>query len=311
MAQVFRTAVRSFATSSSRQNAIKTVTVIGGGLMGSGIAQVAATTGHQVVMVDQTDDILGKSKASIQKSLQRVVKKKFAEDPKGGEQFVSDILGRITTQTDSNAAVANTDLVIEAIVENIDIKKKLFSSLDKAAPQHTIFTSNTSSLPIGDIAVSTQRQDRFGGLHFFNPVPMMKLLEVVRIPATSDETFNKLSDFGKAMKKTTVDCKDTPGFIVNRLLVPYTIEAMRMVERGDASFKDVDTAMKLGAGYPMGPFELSDYVGLDTMKFILDGWAVKYPDNPLFQPSALLDKYVAEGKLGAKSGEGFYNYKKK
>ncbi|VDI21730.1 3-hydroxyacyl-CoA dehydrogenase [Mytilus galloprovincialis] len=135
MAQIFRTTVRSFATTSSRQNAIKTVTVIGGGLMGSGIAQVAATTGHQVVMVDQTDDILGKSKASIQKSLQRVVKKKFAEDPKGGEQFVSDILGRITTQTDSNAAVANSDLVIEAIVENIDVKKKLFSSLDKAAPQ--------------------------------------------------------------------------------------------------------------------------------------------------------------------------------
>lgn len=279
--------------------------------MGSGIAQVAATTGHQVVMVDQSDEILGKSKASIQKSLQRVVKKKFADDPKGGETFISDTMARISTQTDSTAAVANTDLVIEAIVENIDIKRKLFDSLDKAAPEHTIFTSNTSSLPIGDIVVSTQRHDRFGGLHFFNPVPVMKLLEVIRIPATSDETFNKLLDFGKAMQKTTVNCKDTPGFIVNRLLVPYMLEAVRMVERGDASFKDVDTAMKLGAGYPMGPFELSDYVGLDTMKFILDGWATNYPDNPLFKPSPLLDQYVSEGKLGAKSGEGFYNYNKK
>lgn len=278
--------------------------------MGAGIAQVAASTGHNVVLVDQTDDILRKSKASIEKSLQRVAKKKFAEKPKDGEAFILDVTRRLSTQTDAAKAVKNADLVIEAIVENLDIKKKLFSALDKAAPKHTIFTSNTSSIPIKEIAVATSRLDRFGGLHYFNPVPVMKLLEVIRIPETSDDTFNALLAFGKAMEKVTVNCKDTPGFIVNRLLVPYMMEAIRMVERGDASPQDVDTAMKLGAGYPMGPFELTDYVGLDTCKFILDGWHAKYPDNPLFDPSPLLNKYVAEGKLGNKTGEGFYKAKK-
>merc|ERR1712179_508415 len=154
------------------------------------------------------------------------------------------------------------------------------------------------------------RLDRFGGLHFFNPVPVMKLLEVVKIPETSEETFQAMTNWGKAMGKATVTCKDTPGFIVNRLLVPYMMEAVRMVERGDATPQDVDTAMKLGAGYPMGPFELTDYVGLDTCKFIIDGWNEKYPDHPLFAPSPLLNKYVAEGKLGNKVGEGFYKTKK-
>merc|ERR1739842_290235 len=175
---------------------------------------------------------------------------------------------------------------------------------DQIAPAKTIFASNTSSLPISEIASTSSRADRFGGLHFFNPVPVMKLLEVVRIPQTSDETYNAMVAWGKAMGKVTVECKDTPGFIVNRLLVPYILEAVRMVERGDASVKDVDTAMKLGAGYPMGPFELADYVGLDTMKFIQDGWHEKYPDEPLFNHSPLLAQLVAEGKLGVKSGEG-------
>jgi len=278
--------------------------------MGAGIAQVAASTGHNVVLVDQSADILAKSKAGIEKSLQRVVKKKFAENPEGGKAFLSEVSGRLSVQTDAAAGASNADLVIEAIVENLKIKQDLFSALDKAAPQGTIFASNTSSIPIKEIAVATSRQDRFGGLHYFNPVPVMKLLEVIRIPETSDATFNALLEFGKAMGKVTVNCKDTPGFIVNRLLVPYMMEAVRMVERGDASPRDVDTAMKLGAGYPMGPFELTDYVGLDTCKFILDGWHEKYPDNPLFDPSPLLNKYVAEGKLGNKVGEGFYKMKK-
>lgn len=310
MSQTFRVLARSFSSSATRHAAIKNVTIIGGGLMGAGIAQVAASTGHNVTMVDMSEDILKKSRANIEKSLQRVAKKKFAENPKDGEAFVADVFSRLSIQTDSAEAVKNADLVTEAIVENLDIKKKLFASLDKAAPQHTIFTSNTSSIPIKEIAVSTSRLDRFGGLHYFNPVPMMKLLEVIRIPETSDETFNALLAFGKAMGKVTVNCKDTPGFIVNRLLVPYMMEAVRMVERGDATPQDVDTAMKLGAGYPMGPFELTDYVGLDTCKFILDGWHAKFPDNPLFEPCPLLDKYVAEGKLGNKVGEGFYKTKK-
>ena len=177
------------------------------------------------------------------------------------------------------------------------------------APEKTIFASNTSSLPIADIADATpSRKDRFGGLHFFNPVPVMKLLEVIRIPETSDETVQAMQEWGKAMGKTTVAAKDTPGFIVNRLLVPNLMEAIRMVERGDATAKDVDIAMKLGAGNPMGPFELADYVGLDTIKFIVDGWHQKYPDQPLFKPSPTLDKLVAEGKLGKKTNEGFYKY---
>ncbi|KAK6187142.1 hypothetical protein SNE40_005230 [Patella caerulea] len=310
MAQFLQVFSRSISASSSAMAQIKHVTVIGSGLMGSGIAQVAAATGHNVALVDQTDDILGKSMANMNKSLQRVAKKKFADDPKGGETFISEIISRIKTETDPTVPAANTDLVIEAIVENLDVKQKLFKSLDEAAPQHTIFASNTSSLPIGDIAASTKRLDRFGGLHYFNPVPMMKLVEVIRTPDTNDETFKSLVDFGKAMGKVTVECKDTPGFIVNRLLVPYMLEAVRLVERGDASPRDIDTAMKLGAGYPMGPFELADYVGLDTTKFIIDGWYEKFPENPLFQPSPLLNKLVSEGNLGMKTGKGFYSHKK-
>jgi 3-hydroxyacyl-CoA dehydrogenase len=301
---------RSFSTSNWRF-AIKRVTVIGGGLMGSGIAQVAAQTGHEVTLVDVSDDLLKKSRKNIETSVGRVAKKKFSEDVKAAEKFAAETLGRLQLNTDAVKAVSSADLVIEAIVENLETKQRLFAALDKAAPSSTLFASNTSSLPVKHIAVATTRMDRFGGLHFFNPVPVMKLLEVVRIPETSDETHKALLDFGKAMEKTTVEAKDTPGFIVNRLLVPYLMEAVRLYERGDASARDIDTAMKLGCGYPMGPIELLDYVGLDTSKFIMDGWHKQFPDNPLFAPSALLDKLVAEGKLGIKSGEGFYSYKKK
>jgi 3-hydroxyacyl-CoA dehydrogenase len=301
---------RSFSTSNWRF-AIKRVTVIGGGLMGSGIAQVAAQTGHEVTLVDVSDDLLKKSRKNIETSVGRVAKKKFSEDVKAAEKFAAETLGRLQLNTDAVKAVSNADLVIEAIVENLETKQRLFATLDKAAPSSTLFASNTSSLPVKHIAIATTRMDRFGGLHFFNPVPVMKLLEVVRIPETSDETHKALLDFGKAMEKTTVEAKDTPGFIVNRLLVPYLMEAVRLYERGDASARDIDTAMKLGCGYPMGPIELLDYVGLDTSKFIMDGWHKQFPDNPLFAPSALLDKLVAEGKLGIKSGEGFYSYKKK
>ncbi|GFO18586.1 hydroxyacyl-coenzyme a dehydrogenase, mitochondrial-like [Plakobranchus ocellatus] len=296
---------------SSSAKPIKTVAIIGSGLMGSGIAQVAAANGHQVTVVDQSQEIIDKASASIQKSLGRVVKKKFPDDPKAQQTYVADVMAHLSLQTDAIGAVKSADLVIEAIVENLDTKKSLFSTLDKAAPSHTIFASNTSSIPIKDIAAATSRLDRFGGLHFFNPVPVMKLVEVIRIPETSDETYSALEAFGKAVGKTTVQCKDTPGFIVNRLLVPYMMEAVRLVERGEATPRDVDTAMKLGAGYPMGPFELSDYVGLDTVKFIIDGWMEREPDNPLFSQSTLLNKLVEEKKLGVKSGEGFYSYDKK
>jgi len=309
MSFVTSLASRGFATSAVK-NAINHITVIGGGLMGSGIAQVAAQTGHNVTIVDMDSNILAKTQASIQKSIGRVSKKKYKDDAAAGEKFVEDTLSRLSTDTNAASVVTKTDLVIEAIVENLGVKQTLFKELDAAAPQHTIFASNTSSLPIRDIASATQRQDRFGGLHFFNPVPVMKLVEVIKIPQTSDDTFQALVNFGQALGKTTVDAKDTPGFIVNRLLVPYMMEAVRLLERGDASARDIDTAMKLGAGYPMGPIELADYVGLDTCKFIIDGWHKEMPDNPLFNPSDLLNSLVAQGKTGVKAGEGFYNYKK-
>lgn len=279
--------------------------------MGAGIAQVGAQTGHNVTLVDISQDVLNKSQNRIGESIKRVAKKQFKEDPAAGDKFIADTMGRLKIATSANEALQTADLVVEAVVENMGLKQKIFTEYDAIAPEKTIFASNTSSLPIGEIAKVTKRLDRFGGLHFFNPVPVMKLLEVVRIPETSDETFDAMVEWGKAMRKTTVSCKDTPGFIVNRLLVPYLFEAVRLVERGDATPKDVDIAMKLGAGHPMGPFELADYVGLDTCKFIMDGWYERYPDEPLFKPSEMLNKVVAEGKFGIKSGEGFYKYEKK
>jgi len=237
-------------------------------------------------------------------------KKLYKDKPAEGEKFMNDAKSRLKSSTDAPGAVKDADLVVEAIVENMEVKHKLFRSLDEAAPQKTIFASNTSSLGIREIACVTKRLDRFGGLHFFNPVPVMKLLEVVRTAETSEETYQAMMEWGKAMGKVCITCKDTPGFVVNRLLVPYIAEAIRMYERGDASARDIDTAMKLGAGYPMGPLELADYVGHDTSHHILEGWHKKFPDNPLFVPNESVKKLIKEGKLGNKSGEGFYKYNK-
>ncbi|XP_055631985.1 hydroxyacyl-coenzyme A dehydrogenase, mitochondrial-like [Toxorhynchites rutilus septentrionalis] len=303
---VLRVFSRNMATASN----IKNVVVIGGGLMGSGIAQVAAATGHNVTLVEINDQLVDKAVGGIKKSLERIAKKQFKDDASKGQEFIEGTLKNLKGSTKLETAVAKSDLVIEAIIERMNIKHELFSKIDNAAPASTIFASNTSSLPIGEIGSVTKRQDRFGGLHFFNPVPMMKLLEVIRTEKTSEETYQQLMEFGKRMGKTCITCKDTPGFVVNRLLVPYMAEAVRMLERGDASARDIDTAMKLGAGYPMGPFELSDYVGLDTTNNIMQGWHKKYPENPLFAPPKMLEKLVSEGKLGVKSGEGFYSYKK-
>ncbi|XP_028291690.1 hydroxyacyl-coenzyme A dehydrogenase, mitochondrial [Gouania willdenowi] len=309
MAFCTRHVVRGFSSSALRPAVIKHVMIIGGGQMGAGIAQVAASTGHSVTLVDTSEEILNKSVKGIEGSLKRVVKKKFADKPEAGAEFIHKVLQSLSTSTHAESVIQSSDLVVEAIVENLKVKQEIFGRLDKLAPQHTIFASNTSSLPIADIASSTSRLDRFGGLHFFNPVPMMKLVEVIATPATSQETFDSLLNFSKVLGKTPVSCKDTPGFIVNRLLVPYMLEAVRLYERGHGSKEDIDIAMKLGAGYPMGPFELSDYVGLDTIKFIIDGWCEKDPGNPLFKSSEMLNKLVSEGKLGRKSGEGFYKYK--
>ncbi|VDK68274.1 unnamed protein product [Onchocerca ochengi] len=288
---------------------VKNICVVGSGLMGSGIAQVAAQASMMVTLVDKTDAILHKSKEYIQNNLQRLAKKQCKEDIKAQAPIIENAMEKIVMTTNLEQGVQKADLVIEAIVENLPVKQKLFEQIEAAITRPTLLASNTSSLKLQDIAKNLKNKSRFGGLHFFNPVPIMKLCEVIRLTETSDDTFNALQTFGKAVGKTTVTCKDVPGFIVNRLLVPYLIEAIRMAERGDASPRDIDTAMKLGASYPMGPFELLDYVGLDTTKFILDGWHESYPYEKQFDPSPMLNKLVAAGKLGKKSGEGFYTYK--
>lgn len=307
----FGVIARSFSSSSVVQSAIKNVTVIGGGLMGSGIAQVSAQAGQNVILVDVNSDVLAKSQKSISNNLGRVAKKIYKDNPQEAEKFVTESMARIETATDPVSASKSADLVVEAIVENLDVKHQLFKKLDEAAPSHTILASNTSSLSINEISSVVKRKDKFGGLHFFNPVPVMRLLEVVKGSETSDATYEAMMAWGKSVGKTCITCKDTPGFVVNRLLVPYIAEAIRLFERGDASARDIDIAMKLGAGYPMGPLELADYVGLDTNKFILDGWHKKYPQEALFNPIPLLNRLVSEGKLGVKTGEGFYKYDKK
>ncbi|KAI7867662.1 3-hydroxyacyl-CoA dehydrogenase [Spinellus fusiger] len=299
---------RSYST----QRAIQSVMVLGGGLMGSGIVQVAAQAGYKVTMVDTSEKALDNGRSIIQKSLARVARKKFADSEESQREFIQSVFANINTSTDTTQVASTSDLIVEAIVENLDVKQKVFSSMDKVAPAHCIFTSNTSSLPITKIAeiTSSSRQERFAGLHFFNPVPAMKLVEVVRTDAVSDPVFDALFEFSTKVGKSPVACKDTPGFIVNRLLVPYMMEAFRIIDRGEASAKDIDTAMKLGAGMPMGPIELADFVGLDTMKFIVDGWKKEGSLDPaLVKSSNVLDEMVSQGRLGRKSGQGFFEYK--
>jgi len=292
-------------------NAIQNITVYGSGLMGAGIVQVAAQSGFKVTMVDIEQKFIDKGKNIINASLSRVAKKLHKDDENAQKSFIESTWSNIKTDTDSEKGAENSDLIVEAIVENLRTKQKLFQGLDIVAKSDAIFTSNTSSLPISEISKITKRQDKFAGLHFFNPVPQMKLVEIIKIDQTSEDTYQNLIDVIKKMKKTPVTCKDTPGFIVNRLLVPYLMEAIRLAERGDATIEDIDTAMKLGAGMPMGPFELSDFVGLDTLKSIVDGWREDGKvDASLVAPIKKLDDLVKEGNIGIKAGKGFYVYNK-
>ncbi len=280
---------------------IKTVGVLGCGLMGGGIAQVSAAAGFKTIVREVNQAALDKGMARIKKFLDGGVEKgKMTTEQRDA------VLGNLSGTTDF-AAMKDCDLIIEAIVENVDVKTEAFKALEQVVGAHTIFASNTSSLCIMELAARTGRPDRFGGLHFFNPVPLMKLVEVIRALTTSDETYKTLFDFAVAIGKEPVTAPDKSGFIVNRLLVPYLLDAIRCYERGLGTKEDIDNAMKLGCGYPMGPLTLLDFVGLDTTYYIANIMFDEYKD-PMFAAPPLLKRMMLAGKHGRKSGEGFYKY---
>ena len=280
---------------------IKTVGVIGAGIMGSGIAQTVAHGGYVVVVREAEQRLLDKGRQAIDGRLQRAVEK--------GRMTVEEkatLLGRIRW-TLALEDLREADLIIEAITEDLPLKQELFRTLDRLCPPTTIFVSNTSSISIMSLAFVTGRADRFAGLHFFNPVPLMKLVEVVRSIRTSGETFRIVSDFATSLGKEPVAAKDHCGFIVNRLLVPYLLDAIRALEAGVASAVDIDKAMRLGCNHPMGPLELADFVGLDTTYAIANIMFEEYRE-PRYAPPPLLKKMVIAGYHGRKSDRGFYDY---
>lgn len=280
---------------------IKKVMVVGAGQMGSGIAQVAAQAGLQVILRDIEDRFVQKGLGVIDKNLTRDVEKgrKTAEEK-------AAILGRITGTT-SLDSTADVDLVVEAIVENLEVKKDLFAKLDAICQPEAILASNTSSLPITQLAAVTKRADRFIGMHFMNPVPVMKLVEIIRGIATTDETYNRIRDLALKMDKTPVSVNDYPGFVSNRILLPMINEAIFCLYEGVAGAEDIDSVMKLGMNHPMGPLTLADFIGLDTCLYIMEVLYEGYND-PKYRPCPLLKKMVMAGYLGRKSGRGFYQY---
>ncbi|RKX22002.1 MAG: 3-hydroxybutyryl-CoA dehydrogenase [Candidatus Zixiibacteriota bacterium] len=282
---------------------MKKVGIVGFGQMGSGIAQVAAGAGFEVIANEVSEELLDKGKGGIEKRLNKAIEK-----GKIDEAFKEKTLGNITLTTDFEP-MADCDLVIEAVTEDMLTKREIFGELDKICGPETIFASNTSSLPIGDLSTATKRRDKFIGLHFFNPVPIMKLVEVVRTIDTSDKTYEAAKTFAEAVGKVAVTAKDTPGFIVNVLLVPYLLDAIRQYENGLASREDIDNAMKLGCGHPMGPLTLTDFIGLDTILYIGDIFFDEFKDSRYASPP-LLRRMVNAGYLGKKSGRGFYDYSK-
>jgi len=280
---------------------INNVGVLGCGLMGSGIAQTAAAAGFTTIVREVSDQLCEKGRSGIAGQLARLVEK-----GKMDAAARDALLGRLSFTT-RVADLRSCDIVIEAVVEDLELKNALWRELDALCPAHTIFASNTSSLTIAAMAAATTRADRFVGLHFFNPVPVMKLVEVVRTVTTSPETAERAFAFGRKLGKEPVRAKDTSGFIVNLLLVPYLLDAVRQLEHGVASVSDMDKAMQLGCGYPMGPFTLLDFVGLDTTYKIAEIMFAEYREQR-YAPPPLLKRMVLAGYYGRKSGRGFYDY---
>ena len=284
---------------------IKKVGVLGCGLMGSGIAQVAATAGFDVTVLEQDQKFLDRGFAGIEKSLSRLVERGPEKGGLTAEQKTeakSRLKGTLKMQD-----LAACDIVIEAIIENVDEKRKTYEQLDQIVKNDAIFATNTSSISVTELMTATKGPERFIGLHFFNPVPMMKLVEVVKTIATAPEVFDAAVEFGKKLGKVPVRTSDKTGFIVNRLLVPYLLDAIRAYEEGVGSITDIDEAMKLGCGYPMGPFTLLDFVGLDTTYYITEVMYDEFKERRFASP-ALLRRLVLAGWYGRKSGKGFYDY---
>jgi 3-hydroxybutyryl-CoA dehydrogenase len=279
---------------------IKRVGVLGCGLMGSGIAQVAAMAGFDVSSLEVEQKFLDKGFAGIEKSLA-----KFAE--KGTIKETPQAIRARLKGTTKKEDLADCDIIVEAVIENVEEKKKMYSALDAIVKKDCIFASNTSSISITELLTATKRPERFVGLHFFNPVPLMKLVEVVRTIATADDVYEAAYEFGKKLGKVPVRTSDKTGFIVNRLLVPYLLDAIRAYEEGVGSIEDIDQAMKLGCGYPMGPFTLLDFVGLDTTYYITQVMYDEFKERRFASPP-LLKRMVMAGWYGRKSGKGFYDY---
>ncbi|QTA87616.1 3-hydroxybutyryl-CoA dehydrogenase [Desulfonema magnum] len=281
---------------------IRKVCVLGAGIMGAGIAQTVAKAGFDVAMRDMEDRFVENGMGAIRKNLDRAVSKGKME-----QATAAEIINRIQGTTDLKAAVADADLVIEAIVEVMDIKKQVYKELDDLCKQETLFASNTSGLSITEMASATGRPEKVIGMHFFNPVPVMELVELIRGFATGDETFSVSNAFVEKIGKTPVEIKEAPGFAVNRILCPMINEAVFVLSEGTASAEDIDRSMTLGANHPIGPLALADMIGLDTILFVMEGFHKELGEDK-YRPAPLMRKMVRAGYLGRKSGRGFYNY---
>ena len=303
--QVWRMILGDFPREQQKEKgyaSMKKIVVIGGGTMGLDIAQVFAKKGFDVVVRDIKDEIIQASEARLNKSLDKLVSKGKLDE--AGKKAITD---KMTFTTDLNQA-ADADLVVEAAIENLDIKKSIFAELDKICKPETILATNTSSISITAIAAATKREDKFIGMHFFNPPTVMKLVEVIRGAKTSDETFNTIRDLSVEIGKEPVEVNEAPGFVVNKILIPMINEACDLLYTGVASAEGIDTAKKLGANHPMGPLALGDLIGLDVCLAIMDTLYNETHD-PKYRASLLMRKMVRAGQLGRKSGKGFFNYK--